>query len=70
MSLLEILVIIACVLIVGLVSVFYIIRLKNGKTCCDGCEGCAFNCSCKKKKDSKNTSQLNGDTINEEDVNK
>ena len=54
MSLIEIIVIVACVLIVGGVIVTSIINKKKGKTSC-GCD-CAHCSGCNLKKDNKEKS--------------
>ncbi len=49
MSAIEIIVIVVCALIVGGVSVYAIIRKKQGKCSC-GCSDCAYSGNCHKNK--------------------
>ena len=55
MGALEIIVIIACVLIVAFVIVKHFIDKKKGKTCCD-CSSCPHNCICRKKEENNKNS--------------
>lgn len=54
MSAIEIIVIVACVLIVGGVGIYALIRKKQGKCSC-GCGDCAYSGSCHQKKKQKQT---------------
>ncbi len=49
MGALEIIVIIACVLIVIGVIIKSVLDKKKGKTCCD-CSSCAYKCKCHENK--------------------
>lgn len=58
MGALEIVVIIACVLIVAGVIALRIIRKKQGKSCCD-CSSCPSACNCSRKSASEKTDEKN-----------